>query len=145
MVVSGRPVTAPNSFVTAPNSFVTWRWNDASTCSEANPKRSHGETHRPAVYDARGAGGLVATACGASESDQTRSIIVLTADEAPELIVPAGAFLNVVETTTVPPATSLAPSPSASPSTDHLGRAIGDRQHDGADQGHDPACGGGSA
>jgi len=64
--------------------------------------------------------GLVATACGASESDQTRSIIVLTADEAPELIVPAGAFLNVVETTTVPPATSLAPSPSASPSTTTL-------------------------
>ncbi|MBS1264572.1 MAG: hypothetical protein MAG471_00397 [Acidimicrobiaceae bacterium] len=66
----------------------------------------------------------LAAACGASESDQTRSIIVLTADEAPELVLPADAFLNVVETTTAPPATtvptSLAPSPSASPSTTTL-------------------------
>ncbi|MDP7550395.1 MAG: hypothetical protein QF896_04275 [Acidimicrobiales bacterium] len=65
--------------------------------------------------------GLVATACGASESDQTRSIIVLTADEAPELIVPAGAFLNVVETTVAPPTTTtpppLVPTPLATTSS----------------------------
>ncbi len=58
---------------------------------------------------------LLAAACGGPESEQTRSIIVLTADEAPELVVPADAFLNVVETTTtltttVP--TSLAPTSS---------------------------------
>ncbi len=64
---------------------------------------------------------LVAGACVGSEPEQGRSIIVLTADEAPELIVPAGAFLNVVEATVAPPTTTtpppLVPTPLATTSS----------------------------
>ena len=58
---------------------------------------------------------LLAPACaGGGQSGQTRSIVVLSADEAPELVVPADAFDNVVEvtTTTSAPTTTTAATPS---------------------------------
>ncbi len=49
---------------------------------------------------------LLAPACaGGGQSGQTRSIVVLSADEAPEIVVPADAFDNVVEATTTTAAT----------------------------------------
>jgi hypothetical protein len=58
---------------------------------------------------------LLAPACaGGGQSGQTRSIVVLSADEVPEIVVPADAFDNVVEvtTTTSAPTTTTAATPS---------------------------------
>lgn len=65
---------------------------------------------------------LAAAACSGSEAELTRSITVLTADEAPELVVPADAFLNVVETTTArvtttQVATTTVPAPTEAPTS----------------------------
>ena len=69
---------------------------------------------RPVYVGVLVAVSLLAPACaGGGQSGQTRSIVVLSADEVPEIVVPADAFDNVVEvTTTSAPTTTTAATPS---------------------------------